>query len=60
MKLDQSLGLLARYLMRGATIAELAEESDLDISTISRRMQEASRACGLRLRKPGRRKKTAD
>jgi hypothetical protein len=60
MKLDQSLGLLARYLMRGATITELAEAARKDESTVSRRLQEAARACGLRLRRPGRRKKTAD
>jgi hypothetical protein len=60
MKLDQSLGLLARYLMRGATVEQIAEEFDLDISTVSRRLQEAARSCGLTLRRPGRRKKTAD
>jgi hypothetical protein len=65
LRLQESLGLLARYLMRGATIAELAEESGLgkrrlDDATISRRLQEAARSCGLTLRRPGRRKKTAD
>jgi hypothetical protein len=65
LRLEESLGLLARYLMRGATIAELTEESGLgerrpDDATISRRLREAAGQCGLTLRRPGRRKKTAD